>query len=43
LGIEGRRQMPAYDFSEEDMNSLIDFLEWTDGIDNQDWPPHPAG
>ncbi|MFS8149548.1 c-type cytochrome [Vreelandella titanicae] len=43
LGIEGRRQMPAYDFSEEDMNSLINFLEWTDGIDDQDWPPHPAG
>lgn len=43
LGAEGRRQMPAYDFSEEEMQSLIDFLEWTDGIDAQDWPPTPAG
>jgi nitric oxide reductase subunit C len=35
--------MPAYDFSEEEMQALIDFLEWTDGIDAQGWPPTPAG
>lgn len=43
LGAEGRRQMPAYDFTEEEMQALIDFLQWTDGIDAQDWPPTPAG
>lgn len=43
LGIPGRRQMPSYDFSDQEMAALIDFLEWTDGIDSQDWPPHPAG
>lgn len=43
LGTPGRRQMPAFDFSDEEMSALIDFLQWTDSIDAQDWPPHPAG
>jgi nitric oxide reductase subunit C len=43
LGTPGRRQMPAYDFSDEEMSALIDFLQWTDSIDAQGWPPHPAG
>ncbi|WNK19807.1 cytochrome c [Halomonas piscis] len=43
LDIPGRRQMPAYDLSDEEMQSLIDFFEWTDGINAQDWPPHSAG
>lgn len=43
LGAPGRRQMPAYDLTDREMQSLIDFLEWTDGIDAQDWPPTPAG
>ncbi|MBB3230723.1 c-type cytochrome [Halomonas stenophila] len=43
LGAPGRRQMPQFDLSDEELNALIDFLEWTDGIDAQDWPPHPAG
>ncbi|ATJ84577.1 c-type cytochrome [Halomonas beimenensis] len=43
LGAPGRRQMPQFDLDDEEMDALIDFLQWTDGIDDQDWPPHPAG
>ncbi|MDR5866845.1 c-type cytochrome [Halomonas koreensis] len=43
LGTPGRRQMPQFDLSDEELDALVDFLEWTDGIDAQDWPPHPAG
>jgi len=42
-GIEGRRQMPAFDISDEDLDALIDFLEWTSRIDTQGWPPTIAG
>ena len=37
-GAPGRRQMPAYDFTEEELDALIDFLEWTSRIDTQGWP-----
>ncbi|UYG07662.1 c-type cytochrome [Halomonas sp. M4R1S46] len=43
LGAPGRRQMPQFDLSDKELNALVDFLEWTDGIDAQDWPPHPSG
>lgn len=42
-GAPGRRQMPYYDLTDEEMTALIDFFEWTDSIDAQGWPPHPAG
>ncbi|EWG98634.1 hypothetical protein [Halomonas sp. BC04] len=34
-GAPGRRQMPAFDINDEEMQALIDFLEWTDSIDTQ--------
>ncbi len=42
-GIEGRRQMPAFDLSEEEYRALADFLLWTGRIDTQGWPPNDAG
>ncbi|WP_440994988.1 c-type cytochrome [Arhodomonas sp. SL1] len=42
-GAPDRRQMPAFDISDEEMDALIDFLRWTDAIDTQGWPPHPSG
>ncbi len=42
-GIEGRRQMPHFDLSEQQLNDLVDFLEWTSRIDTQGWPPNDAG
>ena len=42
-GIEGRRQMPKYDLTDEEMNDLINFFEWVSRIDTQNWPPNEAG
>ena len=43
LNVPGRRVMPKFDFSEEELDALVDFLAWTDSIDTQGWPPTPAG
>ncbi|MFK5997633.1 MAG: cytochrome c [Rhodobacterales bacterium] len=42
-GIEGRRQMPQFNLSDEDYKNLADFLLWTNKIRTQDWPPNDAG
>ena len=42
-GIEGRRQMPAYDLTDEEYRALSDWLIWVDEIDAQGWPPNDAG
>lgn len=43
LNIPGRRVMPKFDLSEGELDALIDFLQWTDSIDTQNWPPNKAG
>ncbi|GMG84391.1 cytochrome c [Paralimibaculum aggregatum] len=42
-GIEGRRQMPGYAFTDEQIRDLAEFLRWADRMDTQDWPPNEAG
>lgn len=42
-GIEGRRQMPQFNLSDEEVRNLSDFLLWVDTIDTQGWPPNDAG
>ena len=42
-GIEGRRQMPAYEMTDEDLRALSEFLRWADQTDTQGWPPNDAG
>ncbi len=42
-GIEGRRQMPYFDLTDEEYRALSDFLLWTGEIDAQGWPPNDAG
>lgn len=42
-GVPGRRQMPFFEISDEEMEALIDFFEWTDSIDTRNWPPNVAG
>ena len=42
-GIEGRRQMPQFDLTDEEIRNLTDFLLWTNTIRTQDWPPNDAG
>ena len=42
-GIEGRRQMPYFELTEDEYRGLADFLLWTGTIDTQGWPPNDAG
>ncbi|MDA7964480.1 cytochrome c [Ruegeria sp.] len=42
-GIPGRRQMPNFNLSDEEIRDLTNFLIWTDNIDAQGWPPNDAG
>jgi nitric oxide reductase subunit C len=42
-GIEGRRQMPNFNLSDEEIRNLADFLLWTNRINTQGWPPNDAG
>lgn len=41
--IEGRRQMPFFDLTEDETRGLAEFLRWADQTDTQDWPPNDAG
>lgn len=42
-GIEGRRQMPQFNLTDEQLRDLSDFFLWVDKIDAQGWPPNEAG
>jgi len=42
-GIEGRRQMPYFEITDEEMEALAEFLRWADQTDTQGWPPTDAG
>lgn len=42
-GIEGRRQMPQFNLTDEEIRGLSDFLLWTGTINTQNWPPNDAG
>ena len=42
-GIEGRRQMPQFHLTDEQVRDLTEFLLWTNKIRTQDWPPNDAG
>ncbi|MCL7464898.1 cytochrome c [Phaeovulum sp. NW3] len=42
-GIEGRRQMPNFNLTDEEYRQLSDFLLWSNTINAQGWPPNDAG
>lgn len=42
-GIDGRRQMPQFNLTDQEYRELADFLLWTNRIRAQDWPPNDAG
>ena len=42
-GIEGRRQMPQFNLSEQELDDLVDFFRWVSTIKAEDWPPNEAG
>ncbi len=42
-GVAGRRQMPRFNLSDEEIRGLADFLIWADKTDTKNWPPNDAG
>ncbi|MCX2724656.1 c-type cytochrome [Roseibium salinum] len=42
-GIPGRRQMPQFHLTDEEIRDLANFLIWTNKINAQGWPPNDAG
>jgi nitric oxide reductase subunit C len=39
----GRRQMPQFNLSEEELDALVAFLKWTSEINTANWPPNIEG
>lgn len=42
-GVEGRRQMPDFKLTDDELDDLAAFFEWVSKIDTQNWPPNEAG
>jgi len=42
-GVAGRRQMPQFNLTDQELDDLVDFFEWTSRIDTQGWPPNTSG
>lgn len=42
-GVEGRRQMPQFNLSDEELNAMAEFLIWTSKINTNNWPPNNEG
>ena len=42
-GIEGRRQMPQFNLSDQELDDIANYLEWVSTIKTQGWPPNDAG
>ena len=42
-GIPGRRSMPQFNLTQEELEAVADFLKWTSEINDADWPPNIQG
>jgi nitric oxide reductase subunit C len=42
-GVPGRRSMPQFNFTDEQLDALADFLEYVNGINTENWPPNIQG
>ena len=42
-GIPGRRSMPQFNFSDDQLNAIAEFLKYVSEINTADWPPSNAG
>ena len=42
-GIPGRRSMPQFNLSEEELDAVVAFLEHVGTINNANWPPNIQG
>lgn len=42
-GAPGRRQMPQFNLTEQELDDLVAFLKYTSEINTQNWPPNIEG
>lgn len=42
-GVPGRRSMPQFSFTDEELDALADFLDYVSKIDAAKWPPNIQG
>lgn len=42
-GAPGRRQMPNFHLTDQQLNDLVEFLKYTSEIDTNNWPPNIEG
>ncbi|MDH5786025.1 MAG: cytochrome c [Chromatiales bacterium] len=42
-GNPGRRNMPQFNLSDEELEAVAEFLKWTSEIDDANWPPNIQG
>jgi nitric oxide reductase subunit C len=42
-GAPGRRQMPQFNFTEQELEDLVQFLKYTSEINTNNWPPNIEG
>lgn len=42
-GTPGRRQMPNFNFTEQELDDIVAFLKYTSEINTQKWPPNIEG
>ncbi len=39
----GRRQMPQFNLSEQQLDDLVQFLDWASKVNTEKWPPNIEG
>ncbi len=42
-GIPGRRSMPQFNLTEEELDAIAEFLKWASQINTNNWPPNIQG
>ena len=42
-GIPGRRSMPQFNLTEEELEGVAQFLKYASGIKTHNWPPNTQG
>ena len=42
-GIAGRRSMPQFNFTDEQLNAIVAFLKHVNSINTANWPPNSQG
>ena len=42
-GVPGRRQMPNFNLTDQELDDMVAFLKWTSEINTNKWPPNIEG